>query len=175
MPQNKIEKWGRSQSKAILRRGIINGVIKTDMTPEQVFALNPAEHGKWPWNNWKSNLKNLRDAIGQDRGRMAEDARAYGHDKAIIIQNRVGESVPWHKSACVKFLKKDVDAGKPWEMQPWELWQTRVEYQAYSLICFRNHIYQEIDSRPKRAFRFERKKKGWKYPELHEAHPCLLE
>lgn len=50
---------------------------------------------------------------------------------------------------------------------------SRPEYQAFSLFRFRKHIYQEIDARPKRAARFERKKKKWRYPKHHEGHPRL--
>ena len=42
-----------------------------------------------------------------------------------------------------------------------------------NLDVFRKHIYQEVDSRPKRAIRFEKKKATFKYPELHKNHPRL--
>jgi len=35
----------------------------------------------------------------------------------------------------------------------------REEYQAFPLKTFRNHIYQEVDSRAKRAHRYAKKKK----------------
>ena len=55
-------------------------------------------------------------------------------------------------------------------MQFWVTWE---EYLALDLKCFWKHIYPEVDSRLKRAARFERKKRGWKYPELHANHPRL--
>ena len=66
MPAKKKETWAKSKSKAILRRGIIDRTIANDMTPEQVFAMDPQEHGKWKWQNWKTNLSNLREAIARD-------------------------------------------------------------------------------------------------------------
>lgn len=171
----KKESWAKSNSKAILRRGILNGTITSDMTPQQIRQMDKDkdEHAKWPWNNWKNNLANLREAISRDRGRMATDAKDYGHDKAIVMKLRQGQAVPWHKTECPKLLKKDVDKNE--YESPQQLWLSREEYQAFNLTVFRNHIYQEIDSRPKREMRFERKKKSWKYPELHEGHPRLQE
>ena len=106
---------------------------------------------------------------------MANDARDYGHDKAIVKALRVGEPTPWNLSECPKLLKKDVEDGLYPQIEPKDLYMLRIEYQAYTLTEFRNHIYQEIDSRAKREQRFERKKKAWKYPELHENHPRLKE
>ena len=105
--------------------------------------------------------------------RMARDARDYGLDKIIVQQLRVGQPTPWHKTACPKLLKADVDEGKHLTMKPSDLYKEHDEYKAFPLSVFRNHIYQEVDSRPKRAARFERKKKAWKFPELHEDHPRL--
>lgn len=167
--------WGKSQAKAILRRGLLNGMITTAMTPEEVRALDPEEHGKWPWRNWKTNFESLKEAIGRDRERMAKDARDYDRDKAIVMRLKEGAPPPWHKTQCPKLLKADIDSGflhNP-EKGPVDLYETREEYKAFSLEVFRNHIYQEIDSRPKREMRFERKKNSWKYPELHSMHPRL--
>jgi hypothetical protein len=166
------EKWETSKSKALLRRGIIDRTIPSDMTPAAVFAMNPEEHGKWPRKNWTNNLGNLRKAIERDRERMALDARDFGHDMAIVkkMHEKNPVPVPWHKTHCPKLLKKDMDDGLHLELEPKQLYMKRKEYQAFTLTVFCNHIYQEVDCRPKREMRFERKKKGWKYPELHEGH-----
>ena len=106
---------------------------------------------------------------------MAADARDFGHDLARVKKLREANPVPtpWHKSECPKLLKKDVDDGLHLTLKPKQLYAKREEYRAFTLTVFRNHIYQEVDSRPKREMRFERKKKVWKYPELHEDHPRL--
>ena len=59
-------------------------------------------------------------------------------------------------------------------MSPRDLYLSRREYYGYfELKVFRKHVYQEVDSRPKRAIRFEKKKKAWLYPELYMDHPRL--
>jgi hypothetical protein len=67
--------------------------------------------------------------------------------------------IPWHKSEAKNLLKKDINDGRHKEMKPEVLHGTREEYQAFPLKTFRNHIYQEVDSRAKRAHRYAKKKK----------------
>ena len=55
-------------------------------------------------------------------------------------------------------------------MKPEEMYVEHDEYQAYDLEEFRKHIYQMVDSEPKRATRFERKKKSWKTQIINNAH-----
>ena len=107
---------------------------------------------------------------------MERDAMAYGHDLSLVQESRVvANDVAWHRSAAAKLLKKDVDEGRNKIMTPLQLWLDRNEYKEFELEVFRKHIYQEVDSRPKRDIRFKKKKKRWKYPELHQEHPRMLE
>lgn len=172
--KKKKDNWANSKAKSILRQGILDGTIKLDVDELALYESND-EHKKWKFENWQSNLRNLRNAIARDRGRMARDARDFGHDKGQVRHLRQNDStpVPWHKTACPKLLKKDIDEGQHLTMAPRELYITKPEYQQFPLSVFRKHIYQEIDCRPKREARFERKKQTWKYPELHTNHPRL--
>lgn len=176
MPSKKPEKWGTSESKALLRSGILSGAITSRMKPKEVYDMNPRIHGAWTYINWSNNLRNLRLAIVRDRGRMARDAIAYGQTfpiaRAILPQSTADRPV-WHLTAAPQLLKQDIDDNKHKQMPPRELHQTRPEYQLFPLSQFRKHIYQEADSRPKKAIRFEKKKQKWLYPELHVDHPRL--
>lgn len=167
------EAWAKSASKAILRAGLLSGEITDAMKPKQVWNLHPTEHGKWNYNNWSSNLRTLRNAVQRDRTRMQKDCIAYGHDLAIVRSLRDNSKTPWHRSAAAPLLKQDVKDGKHKEQKPKDLHKSRPEYEEFDLPAFRKHIYQEKDAEPKRAVRFERKKKRWQYPELHEDHPRL--
>lgn len=165
------EAWALSKSKAMLRMGLLNGSITSNMGPKQIYEMD-LEHSKWGYTNWCNNLRNLRAAIERDRGRMARDCIAYGHDFAIVKEyqatNPRRQAKPkWRGSEAERLLKIDVDNGKHLEMKPFFLHQTNEAYQMFDLAVFGKHIYQEIDRRPKQAIRFEKKKRGWKYPELH--------
>lgn len=167
------EEWANSASKAILRAGILSGEIKPEMKPKQVFDLNPTQHGKWNYQNWRSNLRTLRNAIKRDRDRMQKDCIAYGHDLAIIKGVRKN-TTPWHRSIASQFLKQDIRDGKHIGIKPAAFHKSRPAYEVFDLLEFWKHIYhQEVDAEPKRAIRFERKKKRWQYPELSKDHPRL--
>ena len=168
------DSWELSESKAILRAGLLDGSITAEMKPSAVFNQNLAEHSKWPYKKWSRNFYNLRNAFKADQQRMQEECLSYGHDLAIVNAYQAAHPTGkprWRGSEAARKLKEDVDQDFHVGIKPYELYQTRDEYQMFSLEIFRNHLYQEIDSRPKRESRFEKKKKGWKYPELHQGHP----
>ena len=173
------EEWEKSKSKAILRRDLLNNTIKPEMKPKQIFEMHPEEHGKWEYANWTNNLRNLQAAYNRDNGRMVQDCLSYGHDPAIVNSLRLASAdpgkIPWHKSEAFKSLKEDVRAGEHKKKKPKDLRQTKEEYKAFELDEFRSHIYQIADSEAKQEIRFERKKKAWKWPEIHEDHPRLKE
>ena len=137
--------------------------------------MNPEEHKKWPYDNWKASFKRLKEAIARDKGRMLVDKANYEHDLAIVKSQRQGPE-PWHRSECPNLLKQDIDDGKHLTMTPKQMYEQpdRPQYRAtVTLDQFRKHIHQEKDSRPKREHRFAKKKKAWKFPELHKDHPRL--
>jgi hypothetical protein len=158
----KEEKWKDSEAKQLLREDIISGVVPASMAAKDVYDMRP-EYKKWSYQNFPTNLRHLRKAIGDSYERMLADCEAYGHDRALLVKLRAGKNprgdIPWHKSEAKKLLKQDIDDGKHRQMKPESLHGTREEYQAFPLTTFRNHIYQEIDSRAKRAHRFAKKKK----------------
>lgn len=167
----KKEKFGKSASKALLRADILRERVTEQTNARTIYNSND-EHKKWVFKNWEEAFNRLMAAVKRDRSRMEADTLAYGHDLAIVKISRPAD-VAWHRSPACRLLKADVDAGKHTSCDPSDLWLTSPEYQAFDLACFRKHLYQEIDSRPKRAIRFEKKKKTWLYPELHEDHPRM--
>lgn len=58
-------------------------------------------------------------------------------------------------------------------MKPSLLYETQEAYKKFDVAVFWKHTYQEIDRRPKQAIWFEKKKRGWKYPELHQKNKKL--
>lgn len=152
---------------------MLRRAITTDTNPKWVWNQS-AEHQKYPYNSWKSNYERMLANIERDRARMMRDTLAYGRDLAKVLSVRTeAKEAAWHRSPARKLLKEDVDSKKHEDMSPMDLWLSREEYQAFDLDCFRKHIYQEVDSRPKRNYRFEKKQAKWNYPELHKGHPRL--
>ena len=79
------------------------------------------------------------------------------------------DRIPWHRAEACKLLKQDIDDGIHEEYKPSDFYMLQEEYfMFFELEKFGKHIYQEIDSRPKREMRFQKKKKAWLYPELKQ-------
>jgi hypothetical protein len=130
------------------------------MQANDVYAMRPDKYEKWPFKGFQRNLKNLREVIAKSYARMQTDCEAYGHDRALLKTLQVADphNIPWHKSEAKQFLKLDIDDGKHLQMKPAKLHLTRMAYRKFDLKVFRKHIYQEVDSRAKRAVRFAKKK-----------------
>jgi hypothetical protein len=160
----KKKKWATSEAKRLLRDSIIAGIVKRGDKAVEVHKSNP-EYQKWDIANFKTNMKNLIEAIALDYKRMAEDCRGYGHDLEVLTEYRrnnptIQEHItPWHKSIAKKLLEDDMNNNKHLEMQPIELYETRLEYREFPLKLFRNHIYQETKKRANKNSRFAKKKK----------------
>ena len=84
-PKQKKEKWQSSKGKLLLRDSIIDGTVTRKLDPEEVHKSNP-EWAKWPFNNFKTNLKNLFQAVALDYEQLAEDCQAFGHDLALLTE-----------------------------------------------------------------------------------------
>jgi hypothetical protein len=157
------EKWIRSKAKEMLRTEIIEGTVTNKSNPSTVHKSNK-EYNKWPLANFKTNLKNLLEAVALDYQRMADDCEAYGHDIALLQDLRKDdpsdEPIPWHKSEAKAFLSQDIDAGKHESMIPSALWESRIAYMEFPLKTFRDHIYQELKRRAdvESKARFKKKK-----------------
>lgn len=160
--KEKKEKWAKSRGKLLLRDKIIAGEVTSKSDPKVVHPSHP-EWKKWPFDNFKTNLKNLIEAVALDYKRLAEDCEAFGHDMALLKEVREKDPnpppTPWHMSAAKPLLLQDIDAGKHKKMLPNVLWETRIEFMEFGLKVFRDHLYQELDKRDKKDSRFQKKKK----------------
>ena len=160
----KKSKWINSKAKELLRNDIISGKVTNKCNPETVHKSNE-EYTKWPFPNFKTNLKNLLEAVALDYRRMAEDWEAYGHDIDLLLQlQEDDEPLSWHQSEAHAFLSKDIDAGKHKAMHPSVLWESRIEYMEFPLKTFRDHIYQELKKRADLKTKARFQKKGSRMP-----------
>jgi len=161
----KPDPWLNSKAKQLLRDDIVTGVVSSKMEPKAVFTMR-AEYQQYDYNNFVTNLRNLREAIVKDHKRMQKDCEYYGHDRSILPdlwKDREGADDPsqsWHKSEVRKLLKADIDAGKHKQMTYFELYKDRPEYEEspFTWTQFRKHIHQELDERASRKHRIEKKK-----------------
>ena len=173
--KKKVEKkikWDDTESKRLVRAGIIDESITEEMSLEDIYNLHPEVHGKHPWAAWKRNVQAMRNAIEKEKTRSMEDWLTYKIDVVKLKEMRpVNRQVPWHLSEAHKHLKEDIANGLHEQMKPKELYMTRASYQEFDLKVFRKHIYQRKEAEAKHQWRFEKKLKKCKYPELLKDHP----
>jgi hypothetical protein len=167
MPRKKEVKWFSSKAKSMLRDDILAGNVDDKMCPKLVYQSR-AEFQKFPFDRFKPNLKSLLDKIKEERKRMGEDAKAYGHDMALLVKKlkedqadnptAVVVTMPWHMSEAKRLLQQDIADGRHTTMKPKDLYNSRDEYKVYALKTFRDHIYQMQNDERKHIMRSAKKK-----------------
>jgi hypothetical protein len=184
MTKKKEESWRKSKARELLKDDIILGTILPQMEAAEVYEMRP-EFKKFPFKRFGPNLQNLRLAIVRDYKRMSTDCEYYGHDVGVLMELRANDpprKIAWHKSEAKPLLEKDIkdkmhekimENGS--KITPAQLYKKRVEYRAFSIDVFRNHIYQEVKRLEKieSKIRYGKKKKRYPAAEVH-AHVMAM-
>jgi len=161
-PKVKMVKWGKSKAKEMLADDIIKGEVLPAMAAKDAYEMRE-EYKSFKYENFRTNLKNLREVIAKDFARMQQDSVDYVHDRELVKDLRNNNPLlrppcpNWHQSAARQLLKDDMTTGKHLTMKPMQLHATKQEHRMFPLDVFRNHIYQEADERAKRECRFKKK------------------
>jgi hypothetical protein len=160
--EDELVPWADSEAKRLLRMDLIEGRVPNEWTGVQVKQMRP-EYAPYSQARFTANLKTLRDTLERDYGRMVEDVEIYGHDMALLNEYKK-EHPPrerdyplFHDHQARVLLKTDVDNNKHKEFKPLKLRESRPEYQEFPPNVFRKHIYQEVDERLSREYRFAKK------------------
>lgn len=158
-----ITKWVNSTEKQTLREDIIMNLVTTEMSAQEVYEMRGGIYKKFKFENFQTNLTNLRAVIHVQFKYMQKDCEAMGFDQGLLetlqpTRYDATKPIDWHRSPAKKLLKKDVDDGLHLQKKPKDLHASRPEYMAFDLKVFRKHIYQEVESRDKIKSRIERKK-----------------
>jgi hypothetical protein len=154
-------KWEKSRAKALLRQAIVDGKVTRAMKRRQVYEMEP-EYQEYEFKNFSRNCGTLLNEYEKNYTRANADAAALVHDRTIHPvgpETAKGCGYPrWQGSDAQRLLKEDIDAGRHKDREPQELRQTRMEYQAFPLTVFRDHIHQETRSRLGRSYWFNKNK-----------------
>ena len=136
--------WGTSEAKELLKKDIEEGRVTEQMQPHQVYEMHP-EYKRYKYTNFTANLGSLKGAINDSHKHADFDDAALANDERLHPRSATTTAgLPrWDGSEAQGLLKMDVDDGKHDSMQPKDLYESRVEYEVFSLEVFRKHIYQE--------------------------------
>jgi hypothetical protein len=165
-------KWGdKCPAKIALCKGILDQTYPPTKTNEEIYGSNLIFR-QYKWENFKTNIDNLRAALARDIGRADEDAAALAADVQLFppVANAAQGYPIWAGSEAERRLKQDVDIGRHLYMTPKELRESRLLYKPWPLKVFSDHIQQEIRSRKTQAYWLHRDKKNSKnepWPEIN--------
>lgn len=137
--------WRFSRAKMLLYEDIVGGIVTDDCVAEIVYGKR-VEFQEYPFNNFKTNLKTLRNTINKNQAKADNDMEALLHDM-VILAPRDPSIKLWNGSAAQKQLKKDIDEGRNNGMTTREFWTSRAEYQEWPPKKFIKHVHQVISSR----------------------------
>ena len=136
MPTNQLSPppWRSSKAKKLLQEDIVSNVVKPEMDATTVFQMRP-EFQLYKFANFKTNLKNLRDAIASGKTAASKPTK-------------------WGKSKAKDLLRHDIITGvvKP-EMDGATVFLMRPEYQLYKEDNFKSNfknLREVIDKQYKR-------------------------
>jgi hypothetical protein len=120
-------------------------VVSDAMDAKEVYEMHNGAYHKYPYDRFKINLKNLRQAINDLQKAASEDE--------IALENMIQEwpieddspttYPPWHNSHARMLLLRDIEQGEIDGHQPSIVWHSRLEYMEYPLKVFRDHLNKE--------------------------------
>jgi len=130
------------------------------MDAANVFSVRP-EHACCNFDNFETNLKNLKESVAKDIIRMQKDCEMFGHDLQPLLEVRADDvpSVSWHRSKARVTLKADMKSGLHNTLLPHEMFEKddRPECREFTLTQFRKSKCATEDKKEKQAFRIEKK------------------
>ena len=144
--------WADSKARALIVQDLANGVIPMEpdksMPTQEIFTSHP-ELAEYGYRLFSSRLSSLRKIVKRDMSRANSDKERFKNFKANNITHSfsVRGYPEWDGSKARKQMIKDIDEGVVDLLDPAELWNLRDVYDPFPLKIFRDHIYQEIDTR----------------------------
>jgi hypothetical protein len=142
-------------AKPLLEADIVANRVRPNMAAKEIIT-HRQEYRNVPYNNFVTNLRNLRNTLMNLFERASVDDAAVRNDliaHPIQMDNPSMAYPRWDLSKAQGLLKMDVDLKKNEKMKPSDLWESRPnEYKQFPLKVFRDHLKQEIRGRVEPAY-----------------------
>ena len=131
--------WKNSKEKESLQRDILAGRVTDLMSTRDVYDMHNGAFHKFNYQNFRTNLKNLRDSVREFQLNLKEEK----------YMNR-GKTIDWKNSNEKALLKREIIAGKVTDlMLPGEVYNMyngvfhKFEYKNFRINM--NHLKKSID------------------------------
>ena len=117
------------------------------MTPEEIWESHP-QFQLYELNKFKTYNKNMKELTLRRRSLVSDEEANYKRDMLKYPKrDKTSKGIPFwpHSQASELLIKHVIDEmeGNVQKVKPAQLWKSRTEYQAFPLLIFRKHIYQE--------------------------------
>jgi hypothetical protein len=139
--------WRKSRAKDRLRELLTDEsswIHALSADAEQIHQSDPL-FKRYPLKNFKTNFKNMKEAIKVEKSAIAFDQRALEQEKQAFARNPITERgyYFWDRHPAQQLMAEDVKAGRTFDKKPRDLQRERPEFQEFPLSVFRGHKYQE--------------------------------
>jgi hypothetical protein len=136
-------KWRKSQEKKKLKEDIEKGLVTALMPAAEVYNMRDGIYHKYELDKFKVNLKNLIISIEKAK-KLAADAN---HILSKTLEGKLeAYNLPtktWQWSEARKSAKAEILSGSAEGKTPKELYESKPEYQVYTLKQFRDNFNKE--------------------------------
>jgi hypothetical protein len=153
--------WQDSKAKKVLREDIISGFVPSSMSAKEVYK-DPREGRKelyapYKFDNFTTNLRNLRKSIATLQKLAAEDSDALERELLLYPEAAMDpRGYPrWNRSKAQASLEQDVTAiiaGTLERPKISAMHASREEYRVFPLTVFRDHFFKELIGRNESAY-----------------------
>ena len=129
------------------------------MQPRFVVKLRD-EYKAVKYENFRSNLLNLRNAMAALQVKADSDKNGLLHDQNLYPFSSRNSSFTyprWEGSEAERKLKLDISLGRHKEVKPKVLQQSRDAYKVFPLEIFRKHIHQEVRAKMESSYWLKKK------------------
>lgn len=139
------------------------------MGPTEVYGLRP-EFKYFKYENFRTNLRALRNRIGKHGEKAVAEAAALAVDRAA---NPIDPTGRWAGSDAQRFFEMDMEAGVNNTMSLEGFWRSRASYQVFTKDKFRRRIHDWKSKQLQKPFWEQKKKELNEKSELRKAKKLL--
>ena len=146
----KGQKWNKKNLvRRQLKTDLANGYIPAGTNAEAAWSMRAVYEEIKPIELWKSRYNSMVKMVKEGQARALEDANHFYMDRMVHPRHKInarGEP-EWVEHEAKELLAIDMDEDLHKKMTKLELYNSRLQYQEFTLETFRGHVYQEEQTR----------------------------
>ena len=139
----KAIKWRKSDEKKKLKEDIEKGRVTDLMPAKQVYNMHEGMYHKYDFDKFAVNFRNLKIYIAKGKKLAAEAVVILGNTLEGKLDDYNSSSKTWQWSDARKSAQEAITTKSATGKKPKEIYQSKLEYQEYTLKQFRDNFNKE--------------------------------